>query len=103
MERKTFTFSDFELKAEQPGAFRAKIATLNVVDKDADVTVPGAFDNGKSIVISAYQHSSWYDALPVGTCVIGSDDGKAWVDGQCFTDTTHGIDHYKTVKALADK
>ena len=64
MERKTFT--GIELKDEKKGSFTAKIAELNVIDKDGDVTLPGAFPAGKTILISAYQHGSWMGELPVG-------------------------------------
>jgi hypothetical protein len=102
MQRKSIPFADVQFKADTPGAFRARIATLNVVDKDGDVTLPGAFPDGKSIVISAYGHTSWYGALPVGKGVIGSDQSEAWVDGEFFLNTTHGKDTYETVKALAE-
>src|SRR5947209_172057 len=88
-----------ELKADQARGFRATFATLNVVDHDLDVTVPGAFQNGERVVISAYQHGSWDGALPVGAGVINSNATKAWVDGQFF-DTAAGVETYKTVKGL---
>jgi hypothetical protein len=102
LQRKSFAFTDVEFKADKPGTFRARIATLNAVDKDGDVSLPGSFPNGKAIVISAYMHTSWMGALPVGKGVIGSDDKEAWVDGQFFIDTTDGANTYKTVKALAE-
>ena len=101
MSRKSIPFADIQFKADKPGAFRARIATLNVVDKDGDVTLPGAFPDGKAIVISAYGHTSWMGALPVGKGVIGSDASTAWVDGEFFLNTTPGKDTYETVKALA--
>ena len=36
------------------------------VDKDGDLTLPGAIKDGMEVVISAYQHQSHYGALPVG-------------------------------------
>ena len=42
-----------ELKIDgDAGAFRATIATLNVIDKDGDVTVPGAFRKGQEVRIA---------------------------------------------------
>lgn len=92
--------SGFEWKAEGEGLFRAVIATFNVVDKDGEVTRPGAFPNGKEIPISAYGHTSWDGALPVGMATIGSDQKIAWVDGRFFLDTAAGLDTYKVQKAL---
>jgi hypothetical protein len=97
-DRKSFAL---ELKAgADEGTFKATIATFNVVDKDGDVTFPGAFPVGKEIPISAYGHQSWYGELPVGKGVIGADEKSAWVEGKFFTDTTPGADTYKTAKNL---
>lgn len=97
----TKSFSKVEWKADSEGAFRAVIGTFDVVDKDGDVTLKGAFPEGKDIVVSAYGHSSWTGALPVGRGVVGSDTKSAWVDGLFFNDTTVGRDTYLTVKGLA--
>lgn len=96
-ERKLATL---ELKADGPeGSFRATFSTLNVVDLDGDVTLPGAFQDGKEVLISQYGHQ--WGSLPAGKGVIHADDNAAWVDGQFFLDTTHGKDTYTTVKNLA--
>ncbi len=89
-----------ELKGDDSGAFVATIATLGVVDRDADVTFPGAFAIGKAIPISSYGHGSWNGALPVGRGVLNADATHAWVDGKFFTNTAAGADTYRTVKGL---
>ena len=90
-----------ELKADgDAGEFRAVFATLNVIDRDGDVIVPGAFREGQAVRIAAWGHG-WHQ-LPVGRGTIHSDDEKAWVDGNFFLDTTHGRETYLTVKALAE-
>lgn len=89
-----------ELKADQVGEFVATFATLNVIDKDGDVTVPGAFPNDAPVRISAWGHN--WGALPVGKGVIHADDERAWVDGEFFMQTAHGKDTYETVKALGE-
>src|ERR1051325_501599 len=91
-----------EWKADQPGAFRAYISTLNVVDKEGAVSLPGIFPDGKRILISAYQHMSWYGALPTGDGVVGSDGANAWVDGKFWLDTEAGKQNYLPVKNAAD-
>lgn len=91
---------EFEWKDASRGTFRARFASTNVVDHDKDVTFPGAFPAGKAVAISAYQHTSWGGALPVGKGVVGQDDAKAWVDGEFFTQTPHGLATYQTVKAM---
>lgn len=96
-ERKALTL---ELKAEAEGEFRAVFSTLNVIDKDGDITRPGAFEPGAPVRIAQWGHN--WGALPVGKGAIGADSTKAWVDGSFFLDTQAGMDTYKTVKALAD-
>jgi len=98
MRRKTYRGA-IELKADgQPGEFRAVFATLNVIDHDGDVTLPGAFHDGQETIIEAWNHN--YGQLPVGKGVIHEIDDKAIIEGQFFLDTVAGMEHYKTVKAL---
>lgn len=84
------------------GTVQAVFATLNVVDHDGDVTLPGAFKDGAQVVISSYGHKSWDGALPVGHGVIREVGDEAILDGQFLMDTTHGRDAFSTVKALSD-
>lgn len=74
------------------------------IDRDGHVTDPGAFP-AKRVPISSYGHTSWPDKgarLPVGATEIGEEDGEARAKGSFFLDTTHGLDTYRTVKALGD-
>ncbi len=96
----TKSFTGFRVKDAATGEFRAVYSTFNAIDSDGDVTLPGAFQNGTEVRISAYGHASWGGVLPVGKGVIGSDENEAWVDGQFFMDTTHGKDTFLTVKAM---
>ena len=88
---------DLKLLGDE-GAFRATIATLGTLDKDGDVTLPGAFPVGKAVKVAAWGHN--WAALPVGKATIGADQSRAWVDGRFFLDTTQGRDTYNTVKGL---
>lgn len=102
---KTVNLKRIEWKAEQEGAGRAVISTLNVVDKDGDVTLPGAFPDGKTIPISSYGHGSWgvgVDALPIGKGILGSDHDEAWVDFELNLNSTVGREHYQTLKFLGE-
>ena len=87
---------------EKEGEFEAVFATLNVVDSDGDVTLPGAIEDGAKVRISAYNHSSWSINLPVGRGTIHEAEGKLIVRGQFFLDTQGGAETYKVVKNLAD-
>lgn len=97
------TLSRVEIKSPDRGEVEAVFATFNVVDKDGDVTVPGAFTDGEEVLISAYQHTSWQGALPVGKGTIRQTKSEAVFSGQFFMDTTHGRDTFAVVKALAGR
>lgn len=90
------------VKDAEQGQVEAVFATLNVVDHDGDVTVPGAFKDGQQVRISAYGHGSWTGALPVGKGVIRSSESEAVLQGEFFMDTQHGRDTFLTVKQLGD-
>lgn len=88
---------------DEAGAVRAVFATLNVVDKDGDITVPGAFESGAEVIISAYGHQSWGGSLPVGKGVINEVGNEAVFEGRFFLNTTHGRDTYETLKGLGER
>jgi hypothetical protein len=92
----------FEIKDAEQGTVSAVFATFNVIDSDGDVTVPGAFEDGAQMAISAYGHTSWQGALPVGIAKIRTTGTEAILDGQFFMDTEHGRDTFRTVKRLHD-
>lgn len=92
-----------EIKDAEKGTVSAVFSTLNVKDHDGDVTVPEAFQDGAPVVISAYNHTSWSGALPVGKGVIRNVGGdQVTMEGQFFLNTQHGRDTFETVKALAE-
>jgi hypothetical protein len=91
-----------DLKLKETGEFEAVFATLNVIDKDGDVIVPGAIESGTKVRVSAYNHSSWSGALPVGKGQIFEENEQLIVRGQFFMDTDGGQETYKTVKNLED-
>jgi len=99
IERKTIKI---QLKADKPGTFSATISTLNVIDSDMDVTLPGAFSN-KEIVMSAYMHGSWdggMDALPPGKGVVSEINNEVVVEGEFNLNTITGKEHYETLKFM---
>lgn len=92
-----------EIKDETKGEVEAVFATLNVVDKDNDVTLKGAFQEGATVVISAYNHKSWEGALPVGTGTIHEVGEQVVMKGRFFLNTQAGRDHFEVVKELGAK
>jgi len=99
MEKKSL---QIQLKQDTPGAFVAKIATLNVIDSDHDVTLPGAFPEGKTVLVSAYQHGSWGGMLPVGKAAIHEIVDEVVAEGQFNLSTASGKEHYEAIKFSGD-
>jgi hypothetical protein len=91
-----------EIKDAAKGHVSAVFATLDVVDKDGDVTVKGAFKEGQKVAISNFGHKIWEGAPPVGKGVIKEVGNEAVFEGQFFMNTTHGRDAFETVKALCE-
>jgi phage head maturation protease len=88
------------VKATDEGRVSAVFATLKVVDADGDVTLPGAFESGAEVRISAFNHASCAGSLPVGRGVIREVGNEAILDGKFFLDTTPGRDTFNTVRGL---
>lgn len=99
---KSKVLSGLKVADETKGTVEAVFATLDVIDADGDVTLKGAFDDGAPVRISAYNHQSWKDALPVGRGTIHETDGEAILKGQFFLETQHGRDHFETVKGMGE-
>jgi hypothetical protein len=74
-----------------------------VIDKDGDVTPAGAFEDGATVPISAYGHSSWEGVPPIGVGTIRSTAKEAILDGRFFMDQTAGRDTFIAVKELAER
>ena len=93
-----------ELKAgegAEPGTVVAQIATLNVVDRDGDVTLPGAFDPKAHQRISLYNHSSagmFGSRLPVGIGSIEEAGDKVIFTGQINLALADGQELHKALQ-----
>ena len=95
IERKAVSL---ELDDAKEGSFIARIATLNVIDKDGDVTLPGAFKGNGEVLVSAYMHGSWMGSLPVGKATLSERDGEVLAKGEFNLKTDTGNEHYESVK-----
>lgn len=92
MERKNLAVT---LKADSEGSVQAVFATLNVIDKDGDVTKPGAFSKER-VNIAAWGHN-WGD-LPSGDGAIKEDGDEAIFEGSFYLGTPQGDVTYQTLK-----
>jgi phage head maturation protease len=90
-----------EIKADgdNAGAFTARIATLNVIDKDNDVTIKGAFEGSDPVRVSRFNHASAIrDDLPVGVATIEEVGDQVIAEGQLNLDTPGGLDLLNTLR-----
>ena len=92
IERKTFRGEIKQLDGE--GAFEAVIATLNVVDSDGDIIVPGAFQNATVSVLPAHDSRS----VPLGKAKMEDRGDKAIAVGQYNLDILAAKDWHNALK-----
>jgi hypothetical protein len=97
-ERKILAAAEF--KTSPSGSLEAVFASFNVVDHDSDVTLPGAFEDGKEVPIGSWGHKS--SELPIGRGTIVTTAREARIKGRLFLDTTAGRDAYETLKGLGE-
>ena len=95
---KTWT-GQTELKAEGDGLFAARIATLDVLDKDNDIPVKNAFADAGVVRVSRFNHSSAVrDDLPVGVATIREDGDHVIAEGKLNLETDGGKSLYDTLR-----
>ena len=89
-------------KVDDRGKIKLVFGTMGVIDHDGDVTLPGAIGEAQKTRMSAYNHSSWGAAKPVGRGVIYESEKDMVYEGGFFMKTIDGLDTYETVKAMGD-
>lgn len=94
--------SSVQIKDADKGEVSAIIATFNVVDKDGDVVVPGAFEEGAPVRMSAYNHASWDGALPIGKGVIRTTDERAEFHGEVFMSNQAARETFEVIKQMGE-
>lgn len=92
----------FKIMDADEGLVEAVFSTFNVIDHDGDVTLPGAFEDGAAVGISAYGHNSWMGGLPVGRGVIRVEKKRAVLEGQFFLSTETGRETFETIKQMGE-
>ncbi len=102
MNEKALKRLTVEIKDAERGEIEAVVATFGVKDHDGDWTLPGAFEAGTKVRISAYGHESWFGELPVGKGVLRATEQDVRLIGQFFLSTTHGRETFETVKAMGE-
>jgi hypothetical protein len=95
----TKTLHGLKVTDAAEGKISAVIATLNVIDKDRDVTLPGAFQR-QEVRLSTWNHGSWQSALPIGKGVISEKGDEAIFDGHFFMGMESARDTFEALKGL---
>lgn len=100
-QHETKVFS-LEIKDADKGLIEATFSTFGVKDHDEDLTLPGAFEDGAKVAISAYGHRSWMGEMPVGRGKIRVENDRAVLEGKFFMSTERGRETFETVKQMGD-
>lgn len=96
------SFGALDVKDADKGEVEAIIATINVVDRDREVILPGAVASGAKAKISLYGHSAMFGEMPVGKGQIFVRDDKLVFKGRYFISTGRGADAFATLKELGE-
>lgn len=89
------------IKDADKGLVEAVIATLNVVDSDGDVTLPGAFKEGAPVMISAWNHSAVRQGVPpVGRGTLHERGEQVVLEGSYFMSDPKARASFEAVKGL---
>lgn len=89
-----------QIKNADRGEVEAVVATLNVVDHELDVILPGAIPDQARVKMSFYGHGAMFGDAPVGKGIVREVGNRAVLTGQFFMGTERGREAFETVKAL---
>ena len=93
-------FGGMEVKGAATGDVEAIIATLNVVDRDHEVILPGAIKDGAKVKLSGYGHAAMYGDMPVGKGTLHTEGDKVIFKGRFFLSTIAGREAFETIKEI---
>lgn len=101
---KTVRPTSFKFLDAEAGTFEAVFATLDVVDADEDVILPGSIGR-QEVVVSQYNHGSWdtgAKALPIGVGEIREEGDEAIVAGAFDMSDPDAVKTRNKIKYLVD-
>lgn len=82
------------------GAVTIAFSTLNEIDSDMDVTVPGAFAPSE-VVLSQWGHATWQPGfLPIGRGRIKEEGNRAIFRGQMFLKMQAASETFEALRGL---
>lgn len=90
-----------EIKDEAQGIVEAIFATIGIVDRDGDVIMEGAIQEGQKVKLSCYGHDTiTLDEAPVGIGRVSVTGNKAVFSGRYFLSTQRGQEAFRTIKEM---
>jgi phage head maturation protease len=95
---KHLTFGGFTVKDADKGEIEAKVATLEVVDKDGDIIRKSALPKAATVAMSAWGHDSVFGARPAGSGKLKTEGRHLVFDGRAFLTTWAGKETFETLK-----
>jgi hypothetical protein len=100
MELGTKAVGALQLKNAALGEVEAIVATLGVVDRDAEIIAPGAIPNGAAVKLSGYGHDAMLGEAPVGKGQLFAQGDTVRFKGRFFLSTQRGAESFATVREL---
>jgi hypothetical protein len=96
------SFRGFEIKDADKGEVEAKVATLEVVDKDGDIIRAGAQGKTATVAMSDWAHNAVFGKRPVGKGKLVEDGGQLKFAGRAFLKTFEGRETFETLKEMGE-
>jgi phage head maturation protease len=97
---KTLTFSGFEIKDAEKGEITAKVATLEVVDKDGDIIRKSALPKAAKVAMSSWGHDAMFGNRPAGKGTLARQGDGLVFEGKVFLTTTDGRETFEVLKEM---
>ena len=79
------------------GYLKAVFCTFGDIDKDGDIVHAGAVGD-QNVLLSAYQHTSWDGALPIGKGRVYEENGLGVFEGHINMELQSAKDTYSAMK-----
>jgi hypothetical protein len=95
---KHLTFGGFTVKDADKGEIEAKVATLEVIDKDGDIIRKSALPKAATVAMSAWGHDAVWGARPAGSGKLRTEGKHLVFDGRAFLTTWNGKETFETLK-----
>jgi hypothetical protein len=99
----TKSFGPLVVKDVVKGEVQAVVNTLNIVDRDGDVILPGAILDGSIVKMSAYGHDTILEgAPPAGMGTVTEKENQMVLSGRFFLGTQRGRESFEIVRETAE-